>query len=80
MTQDERSAPHSSIIGRFVRAMRRMIFGTPRGEVTFIPPPADDPPDDDLAGSGVPRRPPNQSGSGSVALVEPGSAEDRVDP
>jgi hypothetical protein len=54
------------VIG-FARAVRRMLFG----------PPPDEPPDDDgLAGSRIPRNPPDASGSGSVALAEPIVAAD----
>jgi hypothetical protein len=46
----------------FARAVRKVLFG----------PPGDEPPDDGgLAGSRVPRRPSDLSGSGSVALAEP---------
>jgi hypothetical protein len=60
------------VIG-FARAVRRMLFGTP---------PADEsPPDDDgLAGSRIPRHPPDASGSGSVALAEPVVADDLDEP
>ena len=53
----------------FARAVRNMMFGPPR----------DDPPDDGgRAGSRVPRRPSDLSGSGSVALAEP-TANERAD-
>jgi hypothetical protein len=63
----------AGIFGRVARAVRRMLFGAPPAEVIVPAPPTDEPPGggDDMAGSGVPRRPPDQSGSGSVALVEP---------
>ena len=75
-TQRERNV-FTGIIGRVARAVRRMLFGDPPAEVMSSPPPADKPPGDgdDMAGSGVPRRPPDQSGSGSVALVEPTAGE-----
>jgi len=64
----EDSAFAEVVLG-FGRAVRRMLFGTP---------PADEQPldDDGLAGSRIPRHPPDTSGSGSVALVEPAVAAD----
>ncbi len=53
----------AGVVVGFAQAVRRMMFGQP---------PDDEPSDAaGMAGSGVPRRPPGQSGSGSVALVEP---------
>jgi hypothetical protein len=49
------------VIG-FARAVRRMLFGPP-------------PDDEGLAGSRIPRRPPDASGSGSVALAAPAATE-----
>ena len=69
--QDEGNA-FTAIVARIARAVRRMLFGTPRPEVIPTPRASDGPPGgDDMASSGVPRRPPDNSGSGSVALVEP---------
>lgn len=68
--------PRVGVLNRLWRAVRRMLGRAVTSEITFIPPFTDDPPDDDdMAGSGVPRRPPNQSGSGAVALAEPRSDE-----
>jgi hypothetical protein len=62
----------AEVVFGFARAVRRMLFGTP--------PPDRSPPDDDgLAGSRVPRHPPDASGSGSVALAEPIAPEDTDD-
>lgn len=75
-TKGEDDPTFAGIVVGFAQAVRKMIFG---------PPPTDEPPDDGgMAGSRVPRRPPDRSGSGSVALVEPIAAdadlEDQVDP
>jgi hypothetical protein len=61
----------AGVVVGFAQAVRRMIFG----------PPPDDAPADDAgtAGSGVPRRPPGYSGSGSVALVEPVTDDSDLD-
>lgn len=53
----------AEVVAGFAHALRRMILA--------IPPP-DEPLDEGgLAGSRIPRRPPDKSGSGSVALIEP---------
>jgi hypothetical protein len=61
------------VIAGFASAVRRMVHRRPPGEPGEWPQgPADEllGPDDDsgLAGSRVPRRPPDRSGSGAVAL------------
>jgi hypothetical protein len=60
-------------LGGWLRQAVRRLLGRAELGVTFIQPPRDEPDDDDFAGSGVPRRPPDQFGSGAVALAEPRS-------
>jgi len=56
----------AGVVVGFAHAVRRLMFG----------PPPDEPDDGGLAGSRVPRRPPDHFGSGSVALVEPDADSD----
>jgi hypothetical protein len=59
-----------AVVG-FVQAVREMVFGSP---------PLDAPPDEGgLAGSRVPRRSPDKSGPGSVALAEPIVRDDELE-
>jgi hypothetical protein len=72
---DERNAL-AGIIARIARAVRRMLFRAPRPEAMATPPASDESPGgDDMASSGVLRRPPDNPGSGSVALIEPTDGE-----
>jgi hypothetical protein len=61
--------PLARLGGWLRRAVRRML-GRPEPPAIVLPPRWDEP-DDDFARSGVPRRPPDRSGSGAVALAEP---------
>jgi len=68
----EDSAFAEVVIG-FARAVRRMLFGTPPADGLM-------PDDDGLAGSRIPRHPPDTSGSGSVTLAEPVVTTDLDEP
>ena len=67
------------IVVEFWFAIQRMVRRRSEGTehtVYFPEPPADDLGDSGM-GSGVPRRPPDSSGSASVATIEPDDAYDR---